>query len=210
MLTVFLVIACSACDWPFVCHRDGAQTSSDRCQQTALVTVPLATQTSVTYAYDLLHEACLRVAIPETFTITSLWEPGPAKQDPRAGSRVPPGTVVTLQLQDGPLGSPAWNPHTVVVPDFISLTASAAVEWIDAAGLFYEIKDIGPLLPSDTPHLLDAYWVKTQSPAAGSELTPGVIGQEGGFTPTPVSLVVTPCIKRGLAADCNHLTPFSG
>lgn len=206
-LAMFVVIACSACDWPFAGEHGTAPTSADRCQAD-LVTVPVTTQTSVTSAYDLLHEACLRVAIPETFSVQSLWEPGPVKQEPRAGSRVPPQTVVTLHLQGGPLGSPAWQPHTVALPDFVGMTASAAAEWIDNAGLFYEINDIDPLLPSDAPHLLDAYFVKTQSPEAGSRLSPGVLGQDGGFTPTPVTPVVSPCIKRGLAADCQHLTAF--
>jgi hypothetical protein len=168
--------------------------------------VPVATQTSVTSAYDLLHEVCLRVAIPERFSIQSLWEPGPATQNPRAGSKVPPGTVVTFHLRAGPLGSPGIRPHAVVIPDFTGTTASAAVKWVADADLFYEVNDISPLRPSDAAHLLDVYRVEAQSPEAGSKLSPGVLGQDGGFSPTPVKLAVTPCVRRGLAVPCDGPT----
>jgi beta-lactam-binding protein with PASTA domain len=79
------------------------------------VSVPRITQTNVTEAYKLLHEAGLRVEIPERFSVAALQEPGPAKQTPHPGELVPPATVVTLRLWNGPLASPARRPRTVVV-----------------------------------------------------------------------------------------------
>jgi len=155
------------------------------------VTVPRVTQTNVTFAYELLHKAGLQVAIPETFSVAALWEPGPESQSPHAGTPVPPGTVVTLHLRGGPLGSPAWRPHAVTVRDLVGMRASDALAWIEDANLFYEVRDIPPLPASDAAHLFDAYRVTRQSPAPGSRLSPGILGKSGGFRPTPVVLWVS-------------------
>jgi beta-lactam-binding protein with PASTA domain len=188
---LLVVLGGSACSW-----TDGPDDTSPAAgpdaERALLVTVPQVTQTSVTEAYKRLREAGLRVAIPERFTVAALHEPGPSTQRPRAGQRVPPGTVVTLELWPGPLGSPAYSPHTVTVSDLVGLSASEALEWVEDADLFFEIRDIPPLLPSDAAGLFDNYRVTAQSPAPGTRLGPGVLPEGGGFLPTPVILTVSP------------------
>jgi beta-lactam-binding protein with PASTA domain len=154
------------------------------------VVVPLVTQTNVTSAYDLLHEAGLRVAIPQQFRLEALQEPGPRKQSPRAGARVPGGTVVTLTLWGGPLGSPRGGVGKHTLADFGGTSVSEAVRWIDDHDLFWKIAVVPPLPPSDEPHLLDAYVVTGQRPAPGSELARGILHKGGGYQPTPVALFV--------------------
>lgn len=176
------------------CFGSGRSEATDEVvtgpDQTGLVSVPRVTQTNVTYAYELLHKAGLRVAIPEIFSVTALWVPGPASQSPRAGARVPAGTVVTIRLRGAPLGSPAWRPHTVTLRNLVGMQVSDALAWIGGAELFYEVRDIPPLPPSDAARLFDAYRVTRQSPEPGSRLSPGVLGKSGGFRPTPVILWV--------------------
>jgi beta-lactam-binding protein with PASTA domain len=153
-----------------------------------VVTVPRVTQTSVTLAYELLRKSDLRVAIPESFEMHALWEPMPASQSPKAGAVVAAGTVVTLTLTGGPLGSPAWRPHTVEVRELVGMRASSAVQWLMDAELSWDVRDIPPLPPSDESHLLAAYRVVRQAPSAGTPTSPGVL--DGGYRVTPVVLWV--------------------
>jgi hypothetical protein len=200
MLAALVAVACSACNWTSPSAEDDAPTSSQQ-DEGGLVTVPRVTHTDIVSAYDVLHEAGLRVEIPERFEIRSLQSLVPASQDPRPGVRVPVGSVVSLTLRTGPLGSPASSPHTVQVANLVGRSASAAIGWVENAELFFEIEDVPPLLPSDAAHLFDAYRVTHQSPAPGTRLGPGVL-QDGTFVLTPMILTVAPCTRRGLAVAC--------
>jgi hypothetical protein len=76
---------------------------------------------------------------------------------------------------------------TVTVPSLVGRRVSEALLWIQRAELFYEVREVPPLPPSDARHLFDAYTVARQSPEPGTRLAPGVIERDG-FRPTPIVL----------------------
>jgi hypothetical protein len=162
-----------------------------RSSHKSYVTVPLrAQQTSIVGAYDLLHRLGLRVELTRQTMISSLYEPS-AKLFPRAGTRVPGGSVVQITPTGGPLGSPAVlksNPH-YRVPDFTGRPASAAIRWAEDRRMFWSIPELPALKASNAPHLFDAYRVTAQQPKPGGTIVQGVmVGR--GFKPTPLTLSV--------------------
>jgi beta-lactam-binding protein with PASTA domain len=154
-------------------------------KETAYVTEPFVNGTDIVHGFDLLRDAGLRVSIAEPFTVGSLLSPGPESTSPHGGTWVPVGTVVTLKLWRGPLGSPAvCRPApTWTVEDLRGLSLAEAIRRVPRC-FFWEARDLPPLQASDAPHLLDAYRVVSQQPAPGTKLQPGILGT--GYRPTPV------------------------
>jgi len=153
----------------------------DSCRQRgpqSKVAVPKVTEgASVTRAYAKLRYHGLRVAIPVSFSVASLCLPSAYAQVPRAGARVPPGTVVRLTELRCALaspGAPVPAPPPVVVPDLTNGSVTSAVDWADTSGLHWETGELAPLRPSWRMRLLDNYIVTAQDPTAGSTATSGV------------------------------------
>ena len=161
------------------CSPPGVGTAAE-----ATVVVPDVRGTDVTQGYGLLRENDLCVAIPQPFSAESLHVPLVARQRPLPGTRVARGTTVTLTLESGSLGSPAWEPTEATVPDFVGESVSDAVHWANEAGLFWEVNGLGRLRASRSESLLDAYRVERQRPAPGSKLRPGIV--DDGFLLTPL------------------------
>lgn len=157
---------------------------------TLYVKEPFVNETSIDRGFDLLREAGLRVSIPESFTVGSLLSPGPQSASPHGGTRVPVGTVVTLKLWRGPLGSPAvCQPAPIwTVEDLRGLSLTEAIRRVPRC-FSWEAPDLPPLHASEAPHLFDAYRVVSQQPVPGTRLQPGIIRRHAtgnGYLPTPV------------------------
>jgi beta-lactam-binding protein with PASTA domain len=151
-----------------------------------------ASQTDLLDAYQLLHNMGLRVATDRPTAYTSLRAAWVSHLVPHAGSRVPVGSTVTITPDDhGHIGSPSVlksQPH-YPVPNFIGQTATGAIRWAEARGMFWSIPRLPALPPSDKPHLLDNYRISTQQPPPGALIKQGVmVGR--GFRPTPHRLTL--------------------
>src|SRR5436305_9158206 len=79
-------------------------------------------------AYDQLHARGLRLTLPQGVSFDSTAPPQVARAVPRAGSRVAPGSVVTLYLTRGSYRSPtAARPFpSYRVPKLVGATVSHA------------------------------------------------------------------------------------
>ncbi|MCA1690378.1 MAG: hypothetical protein LC720_08150, partial [Actinobacteria bacterium] len=119
------------------------------------------------------------------FSLAALCLASPRRQSPAPGTRVAPGTAVTVRELRCAQASPAGRDQSEVVPDFVGRPASAAVAWAERAGLYWQLDRLPPLRPSRRAELLDAYVVTGQAPAAGSMLARG----------TDCSTPGTPCYR---------------
>ncbi|MEA2354346.1 MAG: hypothetical protein QOD61_475 [Solirubrobacteraceae bacterium] len=137
------------------------------------VVVPRVTGTDLIDGYHRLHRAGLTMSIPERFSLAALCLASPSRQSPAPGTRVPPGTGVTVRGLRCAMASPAGRDRSAVVPDFVGRPASAAVAWAKRAGLYWELGRLPPLRPSRRAELLDSYVVTGQTPHAGSTLSRG-------------------------------------
>jgi len=151
-----------------------------------------ARQTDLADAFAMLHSLGLRVAIDQATPYSSLRPAWVAKLTPRAGTRVPVGTTVTITPNDGPIGSPSFmksNPHSRV-PSFIGKTAATAINWANGHNLYWGVPRLPPLPASDARTLFAAYRVTAQAPAAGKTMGQGLRSIHGSFTPTPLTLTL--------------------
>ena len=51
--------------------------------------------------------------------------------------------------------------------DLVGWRLSDAIRFAEKAGVFWEVKDVPPLPPTEADDLFDAYFVDTQTPANG-------------------------------------------
>jgi hypothetical protein len=186
----FATAACAAAIGLTLSGCGGSHTGGSLAQ-TRDVAVPLrAQQTDVVGAYDLLHRLGLRVALTRATRMSSLFATT-VKLSPRAGTRVPSGSIVKITPTGGLIGSPGVlksNPH-YRVPDFIGRDPSAAIRWANKHEMFWAITRLPALPASNVPHLLDAYRIVAQQPKPGGTIGQGVM-VGGGFKPTPLTLTV--------------------
>jgi hypothetical protein len=150
------------------------------------VLVPsLADSSSVPETFDRLRERGFRVAIPGTTRFYATTAPYVVLQRPRAGTRLPWGSVVRLKVVMGPVGSPSGPKDlpTYRVPSFVGKRLSDAIAWTHGKTLWWQ-SFLPPLAPSSARHLFDAYAVTAQHPRAGSYLRLWVrVGQGVHLTP---------------------------
>jgi hypothetical protein len=161
-----------------------------RMQHPETVVVPGVRNGNVPFAFDRLREHGLRVAIPSTIPFRESW-PRVTGQTPSAGTRVAWGSVVTLRVTWGFTGSPGGPEKLSVyrVPDFAGRPLTEAVAWTERKTLYWA-SDLPPLPPSGAKNLFDAYVVKSQRPAAGSDLKRLVPARMRGF----VGIRLTPLV----------------
>jgi hypothetical protein len=158
------------------------------------VIVPGSNATSLEMRFDLLRSKGLRVAIPERMRFYPTSSPEVRSQSPRPGSRVKWGSVVTLNLFPGGIGTPI-GPKTLPtyrVPDFTGKRLAQAVDWTEGKWVYWTA-DLPPLPASNARHLFDAYVVTSQRPAAGSDVrlsVPARVAGRNGVRLTPVALTV--------------------
>jgi beta-lactam-binding protein with PASTA domain len=135
------------------------------------VVVPGFQSSDVLVTFDRLRERGLRVAISSTMHFYPNISPVVVGQMPRAGTRVDWGSVVTLRLVGGPIGSPVGPRKLPVyrVPDFGGKPLADAVAWTQDKTIYWAT-DLPPLPSSSAKHLFDAYVVTSQRPVAGSDV----------------------------------------
>jgi beta-lactam-binding protein with PASTA domain len=134
------------------------------------VVVPDVRGAAVGEAYDVLHQAGLRVAIPQEYRYGTVSQPVPKGQSPEVGTKVAPGSTITLTLGKGPTGRPQYTTETVTMPDLTGMPLAAAARKIAGLGLGFHIAAMSPLEPSDAATLLDNYRVIAQSVEPGTEI----------------------------------------
>jgi beta-lactam-binding protein with PASTA domain len=135
------------------------------------VAVPRLGHRSLEQGFALLRSRGLRVSL-DGATLNPWLPDAIAKEIPSAGTRLPPGSIVTIVPQFGPSASPVYGPASKPyrVPDFVDRSAAPAMRWAHrhvpwSVGL--------PRLEgSSAPNLFAAYVVTAQRPAAGSRVTP--------------------------------------
>jgi hypothetical protein len=158
-----------------------------------LVAIPISAQEAgVIGSFDELRASGFRVALTKSINISDLHVPGTERLLPRAGTRVPRGSVVRVVPGFGPIGSPSVlksNPH-YRVPNFVGKRASVAIAWATRKSMFWAIPRLPALASSSAPHLFDAYRVVAQQPRPGGTIRQGVlVGRT--YHPTPLTLTVT-------------------
>jgi beta-lactam-binding protein with PASTA domain len=165
-----------------------------RMQHPETVVVPGVRNGNVPFAFDRLRESGLRVAIPSTIPFRETSWPRVTGQTPSAGTRVAWGSVVTLRVTGGFIGSPAGPRKLPVyrVPEFNGKPLADAVAWTKGKTVYWA-SDLPPLPSSNAKHLFDAYVITSQRPAAGSDLklwTPARMRGFVGVRLTPLTLEV--------------------
>ena len=135
------------------------------------VVVPGIRSGGLLFAFDQLRGSGLRVGIPSTIPFRETSSPWVADQTPRGGTRVKWGSVVTLRVVGGMIGSPSGPRKLPVyrVPDFSGKPLADAVAWTEGKTVFWR-SDLPPLPPSSAKHLFDAYVVRSQRPSPGSDV----------------------------------------
>jgi hypothetical protein len=127
----------------------------------------------MTEAYDNLRAAGLEVEIREGFEADIRDPAMSAAPEPRSGTMVPSGSVVSIVATGGPHLDLVRRdqPTAVVLPDLTGKSANAFFAWTDAHGADW-ILAASALPPSSRPHLWDNYRVARQSPKPGTRLDP--------------------------------------
>ena len=135
------------------------------------VVVPGVRSGGLPFAFDRLRDRGLRVAIPSRMRFYPTSSPMVVEQVPRAGTRVKWGSVVTIRLVGGPIGTPIGPRKLPVyrIPDFRGKALADAVSWTQDKWVYWTT-DLPPLPPSSAKHLFDAYVVTSQRPVAGSNV----------------------------------------
>jgi hypothetical protein len=135
------------------------------------VVVPTFESDDVPYIFDRLRSRGLRVAIPSTTHFAATDSPRVRRVTPRTGTHLDWGSVATLDVTNGVMGSPAGPKKLPVyrVPDFNGKPLADAVAWTQGKMVYWQA-DLPPLPPSSAKHLFDAYLVTSQRPAAGSDV----------------------------------------
>jgi len=135
------------------------------------VVVPRIRSVASPFAFDRLRDRGLRVAIPSRMHFYPTSSPMLVGQVPRAGTRVKWGSVVTLRLVDGPIGTPIGPRELPIyrVPDFRGKPLADAVSWTQGKWVYWTT-DLPPLPPSSVKDLFEAYVVTAQRPVAGSNV----------------------------------------
>ena len=164
---VILVIGCLTIALAVLGGIAFAQAKKDR--HPDMVVVPGIRSGGLLFAFDQLRGSGLRVAIPSTIHFYETASPMVMDQTPRGGTRVKWGSVVTLRIWSGPMGSPSGPTKLPVyrVPDFSGKALSDVMAWTEGKAVYWR-SDLPPLPPSSAKHLFDAYVIKSQHPSAGS------------------------------------------
>jgi beta-lactam-binding protein with PASTA domain len=135
----------------------------------SVVTVPKQGNASVSSVVPRLDAAGLRVTIPAAWGTNSFSAPGARIGMPAPGTRVPRGTVVTLEMF-ALVGMPTQGPGRYVVPGVMGDSLTEAMASIEAAGLPWSFR-AAALPATATSNLYDAYCVSGQSPEPGTSAT---------------------------------------
>jgi len=133
-----------------------------------VVAVPAVTGMAVGDAYQALHDAGLRVAIPREFAYGFSSQPVVTEQMPGAGTEASRESSVTLTLGKGPAGRPTLTAEEVSVPDVTGMTAADAGDTLAQMGLAFHIAKVPPLAAADAPTLLANYRVIAQTVEPGA------------------------------------------
>jgi hypothetical protein len=135
------------------------------------VVVPGIRGGGLPFAFNQLRDHGLRVAIPSTIPFGATSSPMVMGQTPARGTRVDWGSVVTLRLWGGFIGSPAGPKKLLVyrVPQFAGRPLADAVAWTEGKTVYWA-SDLPPLPPSSAKHLFDAYVITSQHPGAGVDV----------------------------------------
>lgn len=156
------------------------------CSESDKVTVPNVTGEDPIGAYDLLHEAGLRVSTSGTVRYALrvrepsgaliigglLPNPGVISQTPQPGHTVARSSVIEIEI-DGLRGENrvfSCNPYPVRAPNLTGKTLAFISEHESCFSI--ETGNLPPLKAAGEPHLLDNYVISRQSPAAGESIAP--------------------------------------
>lgn len=148
-----------------------AVTYAARESQPKIGVVPAVVSDDVSDTFGRLRDRGFRVAISDRTHFYATTSPRVVLQTPHSGTRLAWGSVVTLGIAVGPIGSPA-GPDKLPkyrVPDFVGKRLAEAVDWTRGKFVYWEA-DLPPLPPSSAKHLYDAYVVTSQHPVAGSDM----------------------------------------
>ncbi len=181
LAAALLAAGCSG--WSSSGHSSPPETSS---APTGMTRVPAEGNSWIGSIIPRIHRAGLRITIPAPWGTSSYDGPAPLITSPASGSRVPRGTVVTLQMQ-GFLGSPYQTAGHYVVPGVIGVTLRAATAAIEASGLPWRVEATA-LPPTSTNDLYSSYCVDSQKPTAGTDVTFPTTGDD-----SIVELAAQPC-----------------
>jgi hypothetical protein len=144
---------------------------SMRSRHPETVVVPTFESSDVTYIFDRLRSRGLRVAIPETTHFGATTSPRVRRVTPRTGTHLDWGSVATLDVTTGFIGSPVGpkDPPVYRVADFGGKSLADAVAWARDKRLYWQT-DLPSLPPSNARHLFEAYIISSQRPAARSDI----------------------------------------
>jgi hypothetical protein len=167
------------------------------CGSRAATTVPPVDTGSFGTALARLHAAGLRVGaegfgrMPAGYRLADAFV---GDQDPEAGTRVPRGSVVRLNMHGAnPIPSPAvpkHRPRFAVVPSLVGLPEPVAEQRL-GGGFWPELTRIAPLPASKSGRGLYAYVVTSQSPRPGTRMPYfGRTVAGGGFRVSVVRLTL--------------------
>jgi beta-lactam-binding protein with PASTA domain len=163
----------------------------------SLTTVPPVDTTSLGIALKRLQAAGLRVALSDFGPMTPNYTIDGAPvgdQDPEAGTRVPRGSVVRLNMHGvEPIPSPAVLLHH---PKFATVPRLIGKPWPQAeralTGVYWiEIGRVPALSGREPKGVLSSYIVTGQSPSGGTRVPyGGTKTADGGFRPTVIHLQI--------------------
>jgi beta-lactam-binding protein with PASTA domain len=160
------------------------------CGGEQMVVVPGIRSANVVFAYERLHAAGLRVAIPSGLAIESLRMPLVRTQTPVAGARVARGSTVRLDSFFSFTGSPTGAPSLAVVPSLHGRSASAAPAWAERKDMYWRVA-LPPLTAGDATTLLDNFRIVGQRPRPGTLLRHGYLrGRAFHVTPLVIDVAV--------------------
>ena len=186
VLTLFLAAACSGSGDESAAEPTPAATTAPadnpaeapQPSDPEAVVVPDLTDTPIIEAFEALRANGLLVAISDGYSVGRVWEPEPTTMTPEPGQQVDPGSVVTLDLGGAPARFPDDVPNveeTVAMPDLVGMNLREAVERLEGLNLFWLVREIPALPPSDADHLFDKYRVISQFPEPDFELSVGLL-----------------------------------
>jgi hypothetical protein len=115
-----------------------------------------------------LHRAGLRIAIAKPWRTSSFDGLSALIRRPRAGTRVPAGSDVSLDMA-ALIGSPWQKTGAHRIPRVVGTTLREAARHISAAGLSWTL-EAAPLPPTSTADVLASYCVTAESPAGGATI----------------------------------------
>ncbi len=142
------------------------------------VAIPKLDTQALEQGYALLKSRGFHVSVAffngSSMPINGLEGTGVEQTIPAAGTRVAPGSVVTLFPYAGPSASPVGvlHPKFVRLPDFAGRSLGVAMRWAVRHSVYWATR-LPPLSGSVARHLWAAYYVTAQRPAAGKRIGEG-------------------------------------